>query len=60
MQKVDIKIDDYVDLLNMHAIYGEYGYYINPLVMTSIISKELNLSMSINEAIDYIKRLVSL
>lgn len=30
MQKVDIKIDDYVDLLNMHAIsiYGEYGLWI--------------------------------
>ena len=56
MQKVDIKIGDYDELLNMHAIYGEYGYYINPLVMTSIISKELNFSMSINEVIDYIKK----
>lgn len=34
----------------------DYGYYINPLVMTSIISKELNFSMSINEVIDYIKK----
>lgn len=55
MKKVDIKIDKFVDLLNRYAIYGEDGYYINPLVMTSIIPEELNLSMSINEVINYIK-----
>ena len=55
MKKVDIKIDKFVDLLNRYAIYGEDGYYMNSLVMTSIIPEELNLSMSINEIIDYIK-----
>lgn len=55
MKKVDIKFDKFVDLLNRYVIYGEDGYYINPLVMTSIIPEELNLSMSINEVIDYIK-----
>ncbi|MGM9835072.1 MAG: hypothetical protein ACI31M_04780 [Bacilli bacterium] len=55
MKKVDLKIDKFVDLLNRCAIYGEYGYYISPLVMTTIISEELNLSMSIKEVINYIK-----
>lgn len=55
MKKIDIKIDKFVDLLNRYAIYGEDGYYIDSLVMTSIIPEELNLSMSINEVIDYIK-----
>lgn len=55
MKKIDIKIDKFVDLLNRYSIYGEDGYYINPLVMTSIIPEELNFSMSINEVIDYIK-----
>lgn len=49
------KINMFDDLLNRYAIYEEDVYYINPLVMTSIIQEELNLSMSINEVIDYIK-----
>lgn len=55
MEKIDIKIDEFVDLLNNYAIYGENGYYIEPLVMTKIIVDNLQLSMSYNSIIEYIK-----
>ena len=55
MKKIDIKIDEFVDLLNNYAIYGENGYYIEPLVMTKIIVDNLQLSMSYNNIIEYIK-----
>lgn len=55
MKKIDIKIDEFVDLLNNYAIYGENGYYIEPLVMTKIIVDNLHLSMSYNGIIEFIK-----
>ena len=54
-KKINIKIDEFVDLLNNYAIYGENGYYIDPLVMTKIIVDKLHLSMSYDNIIEYIK-----
>lgn len=53
--KIDFKLDKYVDLLNRYALYGENWDYISPLVMTSIIPEQLNMTMSTKEIINYIK-----
>lgn len=53
MEKIEIKVNEFVNLLENYALYGERGYYVDPLMMNKIIVDKAHLSMSMDELVNF-------
>lgn len=54
MKNIEIKIDEFVDLLNNHSSCND-NFYIDPLIMTKIIVDKLKFSISYETIKEYVK-----
>lgn len=54
MKNIEIKIDEFVNLLNNHSSCNN-NFYIDPLIMTKIIVDKLKFSMSYENIKEYVK-----